>query len=181
MQLESWVSPCILFGWWFSPCELWRILVNSYCCFFYVAANTFSSLGPFFSSFIGDLVLSSMDGCEHPLLYLWGSGRASPETAISGSCQQNLVGIHYSVWVWWLYMGWIPRWGSVWMVILSVSAPNFVSETPSMGILFPLLRRILRFWANFYLLVSVYHLCSSVNGLPHTQYPPDPFICLRIS
>jgi hypothetical protein len=23
MQLESWVPPCILFGWWFSPWELW--------------------------------------------------------------------------------------------------------------------------------------------------------------
>ena len=28
-----------------------------------------------------------MDGCEHPLLYLSGTGRASQETAISGSCQ----------------------------------------------------------------------------------------------
>jgi hypothetical protein len=39
-------------------------------------------------------------------------------------------------------MGWISRWGSLWMVIPSVSALNFVSVTPSMGILFPLLRRI---------------------------------------
>jgi hypothetical protein len=38
-------------------------------------------------------------------------------------------------------MGWIPRWGSLWMVFLSVSAPTFVSVTPSMGILFPILRR----------------------------------------
>jgi hypothetical protein len=34
-----------------------------------------------------------------------------------------------------------PRWGSFWMVIRSVSALNFVSVTPSMGILFPILRR----------------------------------------
>jgi hypothetical protein len=34
-------------------------------------------------------------------------------------------------------MGWIPKWGSLWMVVHSISAPNFV--TPSMGILFPLL------------------------------------------
>jgi hypothetical protein len=33
-------------------------------------------------------------------------------------------------------MGWIPKWDSLWMVIPSVSTPNFV--TPSMGILFPL-------------------------------------------
>ena len=38
-------------------------------------------------------------------------------------------------------MGWIPGWGSLWMVLLSISAPNFVSVTPSMGILFPILRR----------------------------------------
>ena len=128
-----------------------------------------------------------MDDCEHPLLYLPGTGRASQETAISGSCQQALVGIHNSVWVWWLFMGWIPRWGSLWMVIPSVSAPHFVSVTPSMGILFPLLRRIevstlwssfflsfmwsvncilgiLSFWANIHLSVSVYHVCSFVTG-----------------
>jgi hypothetical protein len=34
-----------------------------------------------------------MDDCEHPLLYLPGTGRASQETAITGSCQQALVGI----------------------------------------------------------------------------------------
>jgi hypothetical protein len=38
-------------------------------------------------------------------------------------------------------MGWIPRWGSLCMVLPSASAPNFVSVTPSMGILFPILRR----------------------------------------
>jgi hypothetical protein len=79
--------------------------------------------------------------CEHPLLYLPGTGRASQETAISGSFQQNLAGICNSVWVWWPFMGWIPRWDSLWLVLPSVSAPNFVSVTPSMGILFPILRR----------------------------------------
>ena len=23
MQLEPWIPPCVLFGWWFSPWELW--------------------------------------------------------------------------------------------------------------------------------------------------------------
>ena len=41
-------------------------------------------------------LLSPKDGCEHPLLYLSGTGKASQETAISGSCQQALVGIHNS-------------------------------------------------------------------------------------
>ena len=52
------------------------------------------------SSFTGDLLLSPMDGCEHPLMYLSGIGNASQETAISGTCQQDLVGIHNSVRVW---------------------------------------------------------------------------------
>jgi hypothetical protein len=25
MQLEPWVPPCVVFGWWFSPCELWLV------------------------------------------------------------------------------------------------------------------------------------------------------------
>jgi hypothetical protein len=40
-----------------------------------------------------------------------------------------------------LIMGWIPGYGSLWMVHPFVSAPNFVSVTPSMGVLFPILRR----------------------------------------
>jgi hypothetical protein len=38
-------------------------------------------------------------------------------------------------------MGWTPGWGSVWMVHPFVSAPNFVSVTPSIGVLFLILRR----------------------------------------
>ena len=40
-----------------------------------------------------------------------------------------------------VYMGWNTRSGSIWMVFNSVSAPHFVSVSPSVGILFPLLRR----------------------------------------
>lgn len=112
--------------------------------------------------------------------------KASEERAMSGSCQQNLVGICNSVWVWWLNMGCIPWWGSLWMVFPSVSASNFVSVTPPMVILFLILRRnkvstlwssffvsfmcfancilaILSFWANIRLSVSTYHVCSFVQ------------------
>jgi hypothetical protein len=77
------------------------------------------------------------------------------------------------------------------MVLPSVSAPNFVSVAPSMGILFPLLRKIevstlwssfflsfmcfancilgiLNFLANIHLSVSAYHVSSFVIGLPHS-------------
>jgi hypothetical protein len=95
---------------------------------------TIEYLCTFSISSIGGPVFHPVDDCEHPLLYLPVTGIASQETAKSGSCQQNLVGIGNSVWIWWLFMGWIPRWGSVWMVLPSVSAPNSVSVTPSVGI-----------------------------------------------
>jgi hypothetical protein len=87
------------------------VLVSSYFCSSYGAANPFSTLGTFSSSFIEDPVLSPVDGYKHPLLYFSGFGRASQETAISGFCQQAFVGIQNSVWVWWLYMGLDPQVG----------------------------------------------------------------------
>jgi hypothetical protein len=75
------------------------------CCSSYGASNPFSSLGPFSSSFIGDLVLHPMNDCEHLLLYLPGTDKGPQETAISGYCHQALVVICHSVWVWWFFMG----------------------------------------------------------------------------
>jgi hypothetical protein len=75
------------------------VLVSSYC-FSYRVSDPFNSLGTFSSSFIGESVLCPKDGYEHQLLYLSGTGKASQETAISGSCQKALVGILNSVWVW---------------------------------------------------------------------------------
>jgi hypothetical protein len=138
-------------------------------------------------------VFHLIDDCEHPLLYLPCTDIASFETAISGSLQQNSAGICNSVWVWWLIMGWIPRWGSLWIVHPFVFAPNFVSVTPFMGILFPILRRnevsthwssffliflcfancilgVLCFWVNIHLSVSAYLMTSFVIGLP---VPPE--------
>ena len=148
-------------------------------------------MGAFSSFSIGDPVFHLIDDCEHPLLYLPGTGIASYETAITGSLQQNLSGICNSVWVWWLIMGWIPRWGSLWMVHPFILAPNFVSATPSMDILFPILGRnevstrwssflifmcfanyilgILSFCTNIHLSVSAYHVCSFVIRLPHSE------------
>jgi hypothetical protein len=115
------------------------ILVSSYYCSSYRVAEPFSSLGAFSSSSTGGPVFHPIDNCEHPLLYLPGTGIASHETAISGCFQQNLAGICNTVWVWWLIMGWIPGWGSLWMVHSFVLAPNFVYVTPSM-FFFPLFK-----------------------------------------
>jgi hypothetical protein len=167
------------------------VLVSSYCCSTYRVAEPFSSLGTFSRSSVGGSVFHPIDDCEHPLLYLPCTGKASQETAISGSFQQNLAGICNSVWVWWLTMGWTLREGSLWMVHHFVLARNFVSATPSMGILFAILGTnikvstrcssffliflcfancilgILGYWANIHLPVSVYQVTSFVIGLPH--------------
>jgi hypothetical protein len=114
-----------------------------------------------------------MGGCEHPPLYLSGSSRVAQETAISGSCQQALLGIHPSVWVWSLYVGWIPRWGSLCMAFPSVSAPHFVSIFPPLSILFPLLRRIeaSTLWSDFLLrftwpvsyILGILSFCANIH------------------
>ena len=101
------------------------ILFGCYCSLYRVA-KPFCSISPFSNSSIEDPVLSPKSGCEQLPLYLSDSGRSSQEKAISGSCQQALLGIHSSVWVWCLKMGWIPRWGSLWMTFPSVSASLFV-------------------------------------------------------
>jgi hypothetical protein len=84
--------------------QLWVVLVSLYCCSSYKVADPFSSFHTFSGSFIRCPVIHPIDDCEHPLLYLPGTGIASQERAILGSCQQNIPGKYNSVWVWWLYM-----------------------------------------------------------------------------
>ena len=135
-------------------------------------------------------------------LYLSGTGTAPQETPISGSFQQAPVGIHNSDWVWWLSMGLIPSWGSLWMAFPSVSTPNFVpvcscdyfvphSKDQSITLLSSFFLSVMwsvncilsiwRFGAHIHVLVSAYHVCSFVIGLPHSAYFLVPSICLGIS
>jgi hypothetical protein len=65
------------------------------------------------SSSIGGPVIHPIADCEHLLLCLLGPRIASPETAISGSFQQNLASVCNGVSVWRLIMGWIPGYGSL--------------------------------------------------------------------
>ena len=126
------------------------VLVSSWCCTYRVA-DLFSSLDTFSSSSIGGPVIHPIVDCEHPLLCLLGPGLVSQETAISGSFQQNLASVCNGVIVWRLIMGWIPGYGNHKMVYPFVTAPNFVSVTPSMGVLFPILRRgkVSTLWSSF--------------------------------
>jgi hypothetical protein len=58
-------------------------------------------------------------------------------------------------------MGWIARWGSLWVVHLFFSAPNIVSVIPYMGILFPILRRdeVSTPWPSFSLSFTCFTNC----------------------
>jgi hypothetical protein len=78
-------------------------------------------------------VLHPIADCEHLLMCLLGQGLVSQEIAISGSFQQNLASVCNDVIVWRLNMKWISKYGSLYMVHPFVSAPTFVSVTPSMG------------------------------------------------
>ena len=69
--------------------QILGVLVSSYYCSSYRVAEHFSSLDTFSSSFIRGPVFHPIDDCEHPLLYLPGTGIASQERAILRSCQQK--------------------------------------------------------------------------------------------
>jgi hypothetical protein len=79
---------------------------------------------------IGVSRFSPMVDCKYLHLCWTGAGRTSQGTAMSGSCQQVLLGISNSVRVWCLQMGWIPRWNSLWMAFPSTSGPFFVPVFP---------------------------------------------------
>ena len=76
MQLEPWVPPCIFFGWWFSPWELWGNWLVHIVVLPMGLENPFSYLGTFSSTYIEDPVLIPMVGCKNPPLCLSGTGRA---------------------------------------------------------------------------------------------------------
>jgi hypothetical protein len=141
------------------------VLVSSYR-----VADTFSSLGTFSSSSIGGPVIHPIADCEHPLLCLLGPRIASQETAISGSFQQNLTTEYNGVSVRRLIMGSNPGYGSLYMVHPFVSALIFVSVTPSMGVLFPILRssKVSTLWSSFYL--SFMHLANCILYIGYSKY-----------
>ena len=95
-------SMCVLFGWWFIPWELWGYwLVHIVVPIVIPPMGLQTPSAPWVLSLapsLGTLCSVPMDDCEHLLLYLPGISRASQETAISGFCQQALVGIPSSIW-----------------------------------------------------------------------------------
>ena len=88
---------------------------------FYGVTISFSSFSPSLRSSIGVPGLSPVVGCEYLHLSYPGAGRASQGTAISGFCQQVLLGISNSVGIWCLLMEWIPRCSDFWKAFPLVS------------------------------------------------------------
>jgi len=88
MQLEPWLCPCALFGWWFSPWELWLVGIVVLMGFLLWGCSL-SYFTPFSDSSNGDPVLSSVVDCER---------------ALTGSCQHALHDISNIVWLWWVYV-----------------------------------------------------------------------------
>jgi hypothetical protein len=72
-------------------------LVGWYSYSSYRVINSFSSFSPFSNSSIGDPFLSPMVSCENLPLYVLSSGKASQETAISGSSFQDAILSIYNV------------------------------------------------------------------------------------
>lgn len=96
LHVYSWVGSLVPGS---SVVSGWLILL-----FFLWGSKTLLLLHSFNLS-TGDPILRPRVGSKHPPLYLSGSGRASQETTISGSCQHALLGILSSIWVWRLHMG----------------------------------------------------------------------------
>jgi hypothetical protein len=97
-------------------------LVGWYCYSSYWVANPLSS----FSSSTLESPCSVHSLAASICICVGKALAVFQQTTISDSCQRALLVISSSVCVWWLHMGWIPRWGSLWIAFPSVSAPLFV-------------------------------------------------------
>ena len=109
MQLEPWLPPCVLFGWWFSPWELlgvWLVdIVVLPVGLQTPSASSVLSLTHPLRSLCSDV---SICLCICKAL-AWPLRRQAP---FSKHFLASTIE----------YVRWIPRWGSLWMAFPSVSA-----------------------------------------------------------
>jgi len=122
MGLEPWVPPCVLLVGGLVPGSSGGSGC-CYCCSSYGVANPLSSFSPFSNSSIGVPMISLKLAASILICIIKALAEPLRRHSLSGSCQQVLLGISNSDWIWWLHMGWIPRWGSLWMTFPSDSAP----------------------------------------------------------
>ena len=144
-----------------SMCTIWLVvqslgapggLEGWHCCSIHGAENPLSSFSPFSNSSIWTPCSVQWFAVSIHLCIskLWQSLSGDSTNRL---CHQALPVIHKSIHVWWLYMDWIPRWGSLWMAFPSVSTPQFIYIFPPVSILFTLLKstKTSTFWSSFYL------------------------------
>jgi hypothetical protein len=131
LWLEPWVTPCVLFGWWFSSFELggggWLVgIVVLLTELQTPSAPSILSLTPHWGPHA-----QSMIGCEHLPLYWSGSGRASQDPVSKHFLASPIVS-GFGVYIW---DGSPGEAVSGWPFLQS--APHFVYVFPPVTILFP--------------------------------------------
>ena len=67
------------------------VLLSSYCSYTYRFADPFSSMCTFSTSSIGGPVFHPIDDCEHPLLYLPGTGKPHRRQLYQGPFSKILL------------------------------------------------------------------------------------------
>jgi hypothetical protein len=130
MWPAPWVTPCVFFGWWSSPgisrgSEQLTLLLIPWG---YKHPRFLQS----FLQFLHWGLPSSDKGLAANIqLYLCQAlAELLRRQPYQGFHQQAPPDIHNSVQVWCLYVGWIPRWSSLWMAFPLVFA---LSISPSLG------------------------------------------------
>jgi len=161
MQPEPWVSPYVLFGWWFSPWELWLLHIV-------VLTGLQAPSGP------SILSLTPTMGTPFSVQWLAVSICLCICHALAEPLKRQLyqapVSMHFlasailSGFGGCMYMNWIPRWGRLWMAIPSVSAPNFVSISPPRNILVPLSKKDWSIQTLVILLLELHVVCGLYPG-----------------
>jgi hypothetical protein len=153
-KLEPCVPPCVFFDWWFSqgdPWEVWGYWL------FHIVVPPMGLQNP-----SGPWILSIDPSLGTPCSVQWlavsihfcicqALADSLRRQLYQASCKQAL-GFHNRVWFWWLFIGCIPRRGSIWMLIPSVYAQQFFSVTPSMGVFLPLLKKE---WSAYTLVICL--------------------------
>ena len=119
MTLEPWIPPCVLFGWWFNPWELWEYwLVHIVVPPVELQTPSFSwilSLAPPLGT------LCSVQRLAERIHLCICQALAEPlRRQLYQACVCKHLLTSTIVLVWWLYMGWITRQGSLWMTFPSL-------------------------------------------------------------
>ena len=124
VQLEPWAPPCAFFDWWFNPRELLG---------HWLVHNVVPPMGlqnpssPWVLSLAPSLgTLCSNQWMTVSIHFSICQSLAEPlrRQLYQAPVSKILLASTNSVWVWWLFMGWIPMWSSLETVIPSVSALN---------------------------------------------------------